>query len=367
MIEVPKGLDDVIVGESAVSLVDGKNGELSYRGISVDELVTWPFTRVAGWVVTGKDAVDLEVQLADAATLSERESAMVVALPETLHPMHVLQACAPALDPTHAFGDFGAAAQGLAIAAKLPAIVATHLSRSRLAASTEPNYIDRFLTQIDAPQTAIVRRAFETMQILQIEHGFNASTFAGRVVASTLAPVENALAGAIGTLHGVLHGGADQAALETADRFDDVASARDFVDACIEARDKVMGMGHREYRVVDPRAKYAKRLAKALTQDTQHELTYHVLEAIEERFTERMAEKGKDLYANIEFYKGLIYRAIGLPTRFFTTGFAMARVFGYVAHFIESREDNRLIRPAVKYVGPPVSNTAVPKATLASA
>ncbi len=360
MINVPKGLDDVIVGETAVSLVDGKNGELSYRGVSVDELVNWPFTKVAAWVVTADGAYDLETELADEATLSKRESAMVLALPEALHPMHVLQASAPALDRTAAFDDFGEAAQGLSIAAKLPAIVATHLSRSQLTANIDTNYIDHFLNQINAPQSAVARRAFETMQILQIEHGFNASTFAGRVIASTLAPIENALAGAIGTLHGALHGGADQAALETADGLKDPSHARDFVDGCIESRDKVMGMGHREYRVVDPRAKYAKRLAKEVSQGTEHELTYHVLEAIEERFTERMAEKGKDLYANIEFYKGLIYRAIGLPTRFFTTGFAMARVFGYIAHFIESREDNRLIRPAVKYVGPPVEPKPIP-------
>jgi citrate synthase len=270
--------------------------------------------------------------------------------------MHVLQSLVPVLEPGDAFAEFGEAGHGLTIAAKLPAIVATQLTRAPVPERGIDDYIDRFLAAIDAPTTALAREAFATMQILQIEHGFNASTFAGRVVASTLAPVANVLAAAIGALHGPLHGGADQAALEMADGIADPSAARAFVDQCMIDKTKVMGMGHREYRVVDPRARYAKHLAGELSRGTPHERTFEVLKAVEERFTERMAEQGKALHANIEFYKGLIYRMLGLPTRFFTTGFAMARVFGYVAHFIESRTDNRLIRPGVRYVGPlPVS------------
>ena len=115
-----------------------------------------------------------------------------------------------------------------------------------------------------------------------------------------------------------------------------------------------MGMGHREYRVVDPRARHLKLLAEALTRGTEHEVSYRTLEAIEARFMERMAEQGKALYANVEFYKGLVFRVLGLPPRFFTAMFAMSRGFGYLAHFIESREDNRLVRPQAHYVGPSV-------------
>jgi citrate synthase len=166
--------------------------------------------------------------------------------------------------------------------------------------------------------------------------------------------VENALSAAFGTLHGVLHGGADQAALETAERVGAPERAAAFVDDCLETGAKVMGMCHREYRVLDPRARYLKALAADLCRDTPHEVTYRTLVAIEDRFTERMAEKGKALYANLEFYKGVIYRTLGLPTRFFTANFAMARVWGYLAHFTESRADNRLVRPRALYVGNPV-------------
>ncbi|MDP6376605.1 MAG: citrate/2-methylcitrate synthase [Pseudomonadales bacterium] len=351
-IRVDKGLEGVEVGETAISLVDGERGNLSYRGVGVDDLVTRPFSEVAAWVLTGEPGRDFEAELAAAGSLSRWEATSVLNLPDTTHPMHVLQSMTPVLERSDVFHAFGEVGHGLTIAAKLPAIIATYLMREDALETGITNYIERFLTQIGAPVSGVAREAFEVMQILQIEHGFNASTFAGRVVASTLAPVENVLAAAIGTLHGRLHGGADQAALETADGLSSPEQARTFVDRCIAEKARVMGMGHREYRVVDPRAKYAKRLAAELTRGTEHEATFEVLKAIEERFTERMAEKDRALYANIEFYKGLIFRALGLPTRFFTTSFAMARVFGYVAHFMESRIDNRLIRPAVRYVGP---------------
>ena len=239
-------------------------------------------------------------------------------------------------------------AQGLALAVKLPQLVATHRARAPRP-TTGSSYAERFLGAIDAPADADHAKAFAVMQILQLEHSFNASTFAARVIASTQAPIANALAGAIGTLHGPLHGGADQAALETADEVGAPDEAVAFVDRCLKEGRKVMGMGHREYRVLDPRARFGKAIAEKLTRGTEHEVTYQTLVAIEDRFRERMAERGKELHANIEFYKGLIFRSLGLEPRFFTALFAMARSFGYLAHVLESRFDNRLIRPAALY------------------
>jgi citrate synthase len=209
----------------------------------------------------------------------------------------------------------------------------------------------RFLAQMGFASNAELTHAFNVTQILQIEHSFNASTFAARVVASTLAPVENVLAAALGALHGALHGGADQAALEMAIEVGDPARAADFVDECLANGRKIMGMGHREYRVLDPRARFVKALAADLAKGTSLESLYLTLEGIEARISERMAERGTELHANLEFYKGIVYRAAGLPTDFFTAAFAMARVYGYLAHFIESRINNRIIRPAAKYIG----------------
>lgn len=352
--QVHKGLEGVVADTSAVSLVDGQAGELSYRGYTIGSLIRQPFAPVASLVALDRYDPDFGARLTAASVLSPRETDMVLAVPESTHPMHVLQGLTPLLDTGDGFAELGDAAQGFVVAARLPALVATHFRREPVTESAPGDPIGQFLTQIRAPETAAVRRAFEVAQILQLEHGFNAGTFTARVVASTLAPVENALSAAYGALHGVLHGGADQAALETADAVGSPDRAAAFVDDCLATGRRVMGMGHREYKVVDPRARHLKVLAEALSVGTAHERTFRTLEAIERRFTERMAEQGKSLYANVEFYKGLVFRALGLPPRFFTALFAMARTFGYLAHFIECRADNRIVRPQALYTGPAV-------------
>jgi len=358
MMEIHKGLDGVVVDTTAVSLVDGARGELSYRGHEIGELVHQPFAAVAALVATGNLDAGFGAALLEHGTLSAREERLVLDLPETTHPMHVLQGLTPLLDRSDAFAEHGEAAQGFAVAAKLPALIATHLRRSSVADVAADDPIGQFLAQIEAPEAGAARRTFEVAQILQIEHGFNAGTFTAQVVASTLAPVENALSAAFGALHGRLHGGADQAALETADAVGSADRAAAFVDRCLAEGERVMGMGHREYRVVDPRAVHLKGLAERLAAGTEHEAAFRTLEAIEARFAERMAERGKDMYANVEFYKGLVFRVLGLPPRFFTAMFGMARVFGYLAHFTESRADNRIVRPQALYVGPPVTRAA---------
>lgn len=352
--DIHKGLEGVVVDTTAVSLVDGRRGQLSYRGHDIATLIGRPFAEVAALVATGRFDPAFARRLTASSRLSPREEALVLALPETVHPMHVLQGLTPLLDRSDAFAEQGDAAQGFAVAARLPSLVATHFRRASVASIAADDPIAQFLAQIEAPEHDAARQAFEAAQILQLEHGFNAGTFTARVVASTLAPVENALSAAFGALHGVLHGGADQAALETADGVGTPERAAPFVDECLARGEKVMGMGHREYKVVDPRAVHLKRLAERLAAGTEHEVTFRTLEAIEARFTERMAERGRQLHANVEFYKGLVFRMLGLPPRFFTALFAMARVFGYLAHFVESRQDNRLVRPQAHYVGPTV-------------
>jgi citrate synthase len=355
VMEIKRGLEGVVVDETRVSLVDGEHGVLAYRGRNIDDLVGLSFGQAAELVVDGATTSRLAQSLFEASELSPRELDLVLSLPRDTHPMHVLQGMTPLLDPTTSFADRGDAAQGFAVAAKMPALLAAFHLGARPAPSMEPDPALRFLALIGAPDTDIARRAYTVTQILQLEHSFNASTFVARACASTLAPVENALSAAFGTLHGHLHGGADQAALETADAVGCPARAAGFVDECLANGTKVMGMGHREYRVLDPRARHLKALAAELTAGTPHQVTFDTLVAIEARFTERMAERGKALYANLEFYKGVVYRTLGLPDRMFTANFALARVFGYLAHFIESREHNRIVRPAARYVGPPVA------------
>jgi citrate synthase len=194
------------------------------------------------------------------------------------------------------------------------------------------------------------------MQILQLDHSFNASTFTARVVTSTLAPASSALAAAMGALYGPLHGAADQGAIEMALEVGDAKNASQFVRTSLANSRLVMGMGHREYRVVDPRAKIIKAMANRIATEPPHRKLYETLSAVEAAFIEQTAAKRRSLRANLEFYKGVVCLSLGIPKEFFTSTFAASRMFGWIAHIVEQRKDNRLIRPSAHYVGPPPRN-----------
>ena len=204
-----------------------------------------------------------------------------------------------------------------------------------------------------APTTEQVKM-LNAAQILQMEHSFNCGTFAGRVCASTLAPIQSSISASIGTLFGKLHGGADQAALEMAMAIGSPDKAEAYVQECLANKEKIMGMGHREYRTVDPRAKILKPMAVELCQDAQSKNLLATLVAVEEACQREFAEKDKEIWANVEFYKGAVFHSLGIPTHYFTAMFAMSRVYGYVAHFLEFSKNSRLIRPRANYIGPRV-------------
>jgi citrate synthase len=185
-----------------------------------------------------------------------------------------------------------------------------------------------------------------------LEHSFNAGTFAGRVCASTLAPIQSAISASIGTLFGKLHGGADQASLETAIAVGSPDQAETFVQDALARKEKIMGMGHREYRTVDPRAKILKPMAVELCQDEESKVLLATLVAVEEACQRAFAEKGKEIWANVDFYKGAVFHSLGIPSQYFTAMFAMARVYGYIAHYLEFSQDSRLIRPRAAYKAP---------------
>jgi citrate synthase len=263
------------------------------------------------------------------------------------------------LDPPDVrLGNSAEEQEGLVIAARLPAAI--DLIQAALEDHPEHpypasrRYGERFLMLLNGRiPTAEEVHAFECMQILQLDHGFNASTFTARVVTSTLAPISSALSAAMGALYGPLHGAADQGALEMALEVERPEAAQDFVEQCLRTNRRVLGMGHREYRVVDPRVKIMKAMARKVAIRPEHRKIFDVLSAVEEAFVERTAAKRRALRANMEFYKGVVFLALGIPKELFTATFAASRIFGWVAHSIEQRKDNRIIRPSALYVGPP--------------
>ena len=359
-------LAGVVVGETAISDVQGDIGLLSYRGIDVNDLVGVPFLHVVWMVLFGdwpnaQEKSRLKAFMCLHTRLTYTEIDLLQHVSRDLHPMLMLQGLVPLLKlPEEQTLEIDQdAEQGLFLAAKISALVAAHhrLAQSKAILPPIPGRLfhENFLNMFhgSAP-TQEQRRMLDAAQILQMEHSFNCGTFAGRVCASTLAPIQSCISASIGTLFGKLHGGADQAALEMAMEIGSPDKAEAYVKHCLANKVKIMGMGHREYRTVDPRAKVLKPMAVELCQDAQSKNLLATLVAVEEACQREFAENGKEIWANVEFYKGAVFHSMGIPSHYFTAMFAMSRVYGYIAHFLEFQKDSRLIRPRAQYTGPTV-------------
>jgi citrate synthase len=195
-----------------------------------------------------------------------------------------------------------------------------------------------------------VARAVEQYQITTIDHGFNASTFTARVITSTGADVAAAVVGGIGALSGPLHGGAPSRALDLLDDIGTPANARPYLVDAVQRGEKIMGFGHRVYRTDDPRAVFLRGVAErvgASKIDFAKQVERTVVDVLAE------LKPGRNLYANVEFYAGVVMDHCGLPRDLFTPTFASSRVIGWCANLLEQAADNRIIRPSARYVGPP--------------
>ena len=361
-------LAGIVVGDTAISDVQGEKGLLSYRGHDINDLVDVPFLHVVWMVLFGEhhqaqEMTRLKTFMCRHSRLTHAEVELLRHVPRDLHPMLMLQGLVPLLSlPDDQAMDMERDAEhGLFLAAKITALIAAHyrLSQSKVVLAPTPGRLfhENFLTMFHgrAPTPEQVRM-LNAAQILQMEHSFNCGTFAGRVCASTLAPIQSSISASIGTLFGKLHGGADQAALEMAMEIGSPDKAEAYVRDCLARKEKIMGMGHREYRTVDPRAKILKPMAVELCQDGESRNLLMTLVAVEEACQRAFAEQDKEIWANVEFYKGAVFHSLGIPTHFFTAMFAMSRVYGYIAHFLEFSKDSRLIRPRANYTGPQVGD-----------
>lgn len=358
---VHKGLNGVLVDETTISEVDGDNARLTYRGHGIEELVNWDYMDVVRLLLDGKagdpaGAEELRQSLHDSSVLTPAELDLIGKIDASMHPLKVLQGMAPLLDlpPPEAQGTVRR--RGLALAAKLPSVLAAFQAQ-RMGRRFQPmnhgadpheNFLHSFFRKAPSPDQL---RLFNIAQILQMEHSFNASTFAVRISASTLAPVECAVSTGFGTLIGALHGGADQKTLEMAQSIQDPGNAAAYVKDRLSSGGKIMGIGHREYRRMDPRASILKPLADAATRGTPFATLYRVLEAVETAVLTETSAKGRPLYPNVDFYKGVLYNWIGFPPDIFTALFGISRVFGYLAHYEEVCVHPVLIRPQALYVG----------------
>ncbi|MFH5824990.1 bifunctional 2-methylcitrate synthase/citrate synthase [Georgenia sp. AZ-5] len=360
--EIHKGLAGVVVDVTSISKVNPETNSLLYRGYPVQQLAAHTSLEEVAhllWYGELPSPDQLAMLIAEGRTarfLPDPVRAAVEALPTTCHPMDVCRTAVSVLgahDP-QAEDDSREAelAKALRLFAVMPSVVALDQRRRRgqepIEARADLAYSENFLwmTFGEIPEE-VVLRAFETSMILYAEHSFNASTFAARVITSTLADLHSAVTGAVGALKGPLHGGANEAVMRT---FDEIGSAENvpaWLDAKLARKEKVMGFGHRVYKHGDSRVPTMKAALDELAEHYGRQDLLALYDALEAGMRERTG-----IEPNVDYVTGPAYHLMGFDYGTFTPLFVAARILGWTAHIMEQRTANTLIRPLSEYVGP---------------
>ncbi|MBX3323030.1 MAG: citrate synthase [Phycisphaeraceae bacterium] len=360
-----KGLEGIVASQTEMSFIDGQAGVLEYVGIPIGELSTKSTFEETVFLLWNKRlpkadelaafSRELRSHYALPAGLGER----IRTLPKDAEPMHMLRTMVSSLgmyDPDPNDNSVEAArAKSLNILGQAPAIVANFDRYRRGLDPIKPDqslsFAEHFLYILNGEKpTPTMARAFDICMILHADHGLNNSTFAARVIISTLSDVYSAVTGAIGSLRGPLHGGANEGVMKMLNEIPSLNAVEDYVMGKLERKDKIMGFGHRVYRTKDPRANALQSLAKQLAEDTGNQDLYAKSHKIEEIMAREVGSKG--IYPNVDFYSATTYHCIGLQLDLFTPMFALSRLGGWSGHIIEQLADNRLFRPKADYVGP---------------
>jgi len=365
---VDRGLEGVSVGTTVLSAVDGNAGRLIYRGFDIDDLAAGAsFEEVAylllfGDLPTSRRLADFNVRIAASRPLPRAVLEWLAAMPHESWPMDVLRTAISALALFEPNQDEVAHPSNLRTAisliAKTPTIVAAWDRIRRGLRPIEPlphlSSAANFLYMRSGKMPIFeAERALDTYLVLLADHSFNASTFAARVTASTMADIFACTTSAIAALSGDLHGGAPGKVMAAMLAIDAPENAVGYVREALRHGERIMGMGHREYRVRDPRARHLEVMARDLA-DASGTRWYAVARALEDAASAALAESKPErpLLANVEFYTAPTLYALGIPADEFTCLFACSRMAGWTAHVLEQLANNRLIRPQAAYAGP---------------
>jgi citrate synthase len=362
--EYKPGLEGVPAAQSSISFVDGQKGILEYRGIRIEELAEKSsFLETAYLLIWGKLPTKQELQEFDFdirhhRRIKYRIRDMMKCFPESGHPMDALQASAAALGLFYSRRDPDDPANVrhaiVRLLAKIPTMVAAFELMRHSSDPVRPrddlDFAANFLyTLTEDEPDALSARVFDVCLILHAEHTMNASTFSARVTASTLTDPYAVIASAVGTLAGPLHGGANEEVITMLENIASVENVRPYIEDRLERKAKIMGFGHRVYKVKDPRATILQNLAEQLFAKFGQDKYYDIALEMEKVVEEKLGDKG--IYPNVDFYSGLLYRKLGIPTDLFTPIFAIARVAGWLAHWKEQLSENRIFRPTQVYEG----------------
>ena len=358
------GLAGVPATRSKISWIDGKKGILEYRGIPINILAEKShFIEVAyfllfGALPTASQLTQFDLDLRIHRRIKYKIVDLIKCLPDNGHPMDALQAAVAALGMFYPDKNVQDKAtqylSAVRLMAKVPTIIAAYARLRRgddiVLPRDDLNYAENFIYMLTekVPDT-VAAEILDVCLILHAEHTMNASTFSGLVTASTLTDPYTVVSSAVGTLKGPLHGGANEKVLIMLNEIGSIENVRPYIEGKVFAGEKIMGLGHREYKVKDPRAVILQRLSKKLFDHVGKSPLYEI--AVEVERTGEMLLASKGVYANIDFYSGILYQRMGIEPDFFTPIFAMARVVGWLAHWIEQLQDNHIFRPTEIYEG----------------
>src|SRR5256885_4045277 len=359
---VSKGLEGVVAAHTRLSDVRGDVGELIYCGYNINELAgKASFEEVVhllhhNHLPNRRELTDLKARLAAARDLPDGVIKMIKSFPKTTPPMHAIRTAISALGCFDEQADDvsmdGNREKAMHLIAQIP-IVTAYFHRARQGKELLPPNANlgeaaNFLYLVDGEKPSAEKEStLDMCYVLHADHGMNASTFSARVTIATLSDMYSAITSAIGTLKGPLHGGANEGVIKMLQDIGTLDKVDAYIDECLAQKKKIMGIGHRVYKTLDPRAPHLKRMAQVLSAKIGEPKWIQMSERIAE-----LMLKEKNLHANVDFYSATVYYSLGVPTDLFTPIFAIARTAGWTAHVLEQLADNRLIRPQSQYVGP---------------
>ncbi len=353
------GLEGVVASQTAISMVDGANGRLVYRGYVIADLAEeMSFEEVAyllwyGHLPTRVELAGLTRELAASRSLTQAATTALGALPEDTDPMDVLRSVVSVQGVEHKL-EKPTIPLAIHATGSFPTILASFHRRQLGLAPVSPRpdlgHAANYLYMMDGKESsAELVRALNTYLVLLADHGMNASTFVARVIASTESDLASCLVGAIGALKGPAHGGAPSAVMDQLEQIGTAENAERWMRAARKEKVRFMGFGHRIYRTYDPRAKILKELCARLNPKF-YELASKVEEMALQILHEEHPERPQA--TNVEFYSAGVLQAIGMPKEYFPPTFAVSRASGWTAHVLEQSANNRLIRPQSEYIGP---------------
>lgn len=358
------GLEKIPAAESSISFIDGQEGLLEYRGIRVEELAAHcTFDEVAFLLLEGRlptqgELDEFTTAARAARKLTEYERNLIRCFPRDGHPMAALQTCVSAMGmwmgPRGLFDDARRREWAVKFIGKFPSLIAAiHRTRNGddiidpdVTLGRSSDFLRMLLGE---KPDALSANTLNAALILHADHTMNASTFATRVVASTESEPGAAIAAAVGSLAGPLHGGANERVLVMLEEIGSPDSVPAFLQKKLAGKEKIMGMGHRVYKTKDPRATVLQELTTRLFAEKGSSPLYDVAVALEEAAAEPLGSRG--IYPNVDYYSGIVYNKLGIPTDLFTPIFALARIAGWMAHWLEQMRSNRIFRPSQIYTG----------------